>query len=213
MPTPRNRYSLRRRTRVAGSLGIAAGILAGGLLAAEEPLLRDLSVRIESLPTAYGFVIRDDGGVERSGDDRFQRAFGVVAGLRSAPTEGSWGPVYGWELAGGRSVADGVEFAEAEARGSLGLAWRPHPACLVLVEGLLGVGWGRFHVDALGPTLTGPVFSSGVQAVLRWRIVGDWSLLGAAGWRTLEGTFRGDGDELEIRQSGRCYALGMAWAW
>lgn len=189
-------------------------ILAAGLAAA-EPVLSDVALRVELRPTRYDFAW-DDGAGRRSGSDAFDSALAMGPGARwSLGSPGSpWALILGGALLYAHEAQPGASAQDLMLRAEAGPAWSPANRLTLSLCPWLGAGWSRFAAsDAIAGDhrLDGVLTEAGATLGARWAIDRRWSADLAAGWLAGRRRLRGDGARLDLDQSGPWLGLAIAW--
>ncbi len=181
-------------------------------LPAAELVVRDVGLRIETLPTEFRYEAVSDG-FSRSGTDYLSSHLGLAAGGRYsfAGPGSTWGPVLGADLAlmEGRSAA--ARLQEIEARGVAGLGMQLGLAWTALIQVTAGIGYGRMSLDAVDGSSAGELGSLTPGLALWWRTGERARLTVEAGWRTASAVLRHGGTDIDIRQSGATIGIGFTW--
>lgn len=182
-----------------------------GTVAGAELVVRDLGVRVESLPTAFDYRVASDG-FDRAGTDYFRTAIGLAGGGRYslAGAGRAWGPVLGVDLALADAGNSGARLTTVELRGVAALAWQMDHRWTAMAQLAAGLGWGRMSLDQ-GGTGTGQLTSITPGLALWWRVGDSTRLTIDAGWRMCDATLHHGGTDIDLSQSGTHLAIGFSW--
>lgn len=197
------------------SAALSALLVLAARLAAAEPVLSDVGLRVELRPTRYDFTW-DDGAGRRSGEDAFSSALAVGPGVRwSLGSAGSpWALILGGALLYDRATQPGASVQDLALRAEIGPAWSPVNHLTLSLCPWLGAGWSRFAAsDAVAGEhrLDGILAEAGAALGARWAIDRRWSADLAAGWLVGRRRLSGDGAHLDLDQSGPWLGLALAW--
>jgi len=192
------------------------------LLAAAAPAAdlvnRDLTLALETEPTAFSWSVTRDG-VRTTGSDAFTSHLAVVGGGRySVTSPGSGvGLVIGVEGALARTTIDpSGELWWSEGRLVAGAGWAPLQGLTLGAVLRTGVGLDRMSVGGSQAFTTfdasGGHLAVAPELSLGWDVRRNLRLSIGAGWRWSRTTLTGHGVEIGIDQSGPTLSLGLAWA-
>lgn len=192
-----------RLALICGGVGTTSGA---------ELVVRDLTMQIEALPTAFTYTAASDG-FQRSGTDYFRTAFGVSLGAHYslAKPGQSWGPIVGVDLAALRASSDTARLTLGEVRGVAGLAWQTDLDLVCVAQLSAGLGWGQMKLEEVESASTGQMGSLTPSLGLWWNSDPLIRYSFSLGWRMDQGAFHQGGTDIDTNRSGLCLAIGICW--
>lgn len=200
-------------------------ILALAALAVQVPaaelVVRDVFLDLALAPTGFSYELSDDAG-ERSGDDDFDSAYGIAAGVAYsfAGAGRSHGPVGALALTWtDHAYADGGGLTDLGLRLQGGWAWAI--ADRWTVAGLVGVGGGTSTIELPATANHADFDADGIFIAYGLGVQGTWAPLDAwivrleVGWGVADHALSASGEDLDLtlETSGLEVALGVAWRW
>ncbi len=195
-------------------------ILAIGFCAplpASELVMTDITIGIESLPTAFDFTIQD-GSSTTTGSSEFDVSVGLSGrAVYAFSSPGSSGAFFvGGALALGAYRFDGSgTYQVAMARAVAGYAYSIDDQWTVEASPWVGLGYGRMHIPGAGISddydVSGKVFDFGANLGVTYALSHSWLIGARIGWQVADANLEGDGLKLTLTQSGLTAFLGVVY--
>jgi hypothetical protein len=194
-------------------------VLAGGSTAvAVEPVVREVDLAVESLPTDVSYTLRT-GSAGRSGSDAFADPLGVRLGLRWST--GQPGSDWAWLLGAdaqteSATLSTSGSWSARSAAVCGGLAWQYDDHWSISGEALAGLGQAALATSGSGygsRDFTGSQQVMGARVQVRWLPTRSWVVFVSGGWRRDSADLAGEDATLSLVRQGMVVGLGLAWRW
>ncbi len=195
---------------------VLAWIATAGTLAGSELVVRDATLDLHLLPTAFQYSVRDYAG-SRSGSGSFDLALGAGAGLQYsfAPRASPHAGILGAEVTYGRSVYTDATYTLVGGRLLGGYAYAINDWWHLV--GLAWGGGGQARFSVAGSPALGSIAASGgyLEYGARIGVVHGlserWLLSAAVGYCDVASRMDGAGSRLSIEGRGVVVGLGIAY--
>jgi hypothetical protein len=207
---------LRLGSRISWRL-TALGALCAGTLGADELIVSDLRLGLETMPTHFSYTVTD-ANHSASGSSDFNYGFGVgLSGIYAFPAPGRSSNFFmGAEIEGANyRYQDDGRYQSYTLRGIGGYAWAFADRWQVEAEGWLGYGGAKLNIptNALVASIdaSGHVYEYGLDAGLSYQVATHWLVNVRVGWTQSHSHMSGDGLVIDIKPSGPMGFLGLTY--
>jgi len=209
---PNLRFSVRSYWHVA-----AWGLLSSGALGADELIVSDLRLGLETMPTHFAYTVTD-ANHSASGSSDFSYGFGLgLSGMYAFPAPGRSSNFFmGAEVeAANYRYQDDGSYKSVSLRAIGGYAWAFADRWQFEAEGWLGYGEAKLSIptNALVSSIdaSGHMYEYGIDAGVSYQIATHWLVNLRAGWTQSQSHMSGDGLVIDIKPAGPMGFLGLTY--
>ena len=204
-----------RRACNYGCVMVAMSCLSQG--SGAELVVRDLIFDVDVLPADFDYSL-DNGVVQRSGSDSFDRYIGIAFGARYsfADTGDTHGFLIGGQVTGAQGSYGSVgHMTDYGFRVDGGYGWAIADSWAVSAVARAGYGWATFDLTTnqqfSSLSLSGSVLSYGAVTALNYTVSERWQLSLQAGYYMSDYDLSGNGTDVTIERRGFLASIGFLY--